>query len=195
MDENEEDAKTFELPAVSAELPQLLARMDSARPVPDVVPVPEETSVTVDLPQLLARMDSARPVPQVVPAMPEETSVTVDLPQLLAARMGSTPQVLPQAVPALTQEASIMVAAAGRQDFKAILAEGVVDGQKGVQRAGLYVERGDASRAVELHPIVPKLADDFRDKRGQPRLPFTQFVDQQTADFFDSQARFSLLKP
>ena len=48
---------------------------------------------------------------------------------------------------------------------------------------------------LDIQPLVPKLVGDFRDRRRQPRLPFIEFVDHQTADFFDSHARFSVLKP
>ena len=48
---------------------------------------------------------------------------------------------------------------------------------------------------LDVQPLVPKLVGDFRDRRKQPRMPFIEFVEHQTADFFDSQARFSLLKP
>ena len=73
----------------------------------------------------------------------------------------------------------------------------VVAKSKELQRVSHSVHCVDSDdvSSMKISPLRPKLVADFRNKKNHPRSPFTEFVDKQTADFFDSQGRFSLLKP
>lgn len=67
----------------------------------------------------------------------------------------------------------------------------MVAAEQGV-RMGQEVRAGSGD--LSLRPLVPALLQEFGIKKNRSWQPFTVFVENQTADCFDSQERFSLFK-
>lgn len=60
-------------------------------------------------------------------------------------------------------------------------------------RVGQEVRSG-SEHDLSLRPLVPALLQEFGKNKNRSWQPFTVFVENQTADCFDSQERFSLFK-